>query len=175
MLILGSIHAVIPGTHISLQCDKVERRIVREYSSEWPDAFTHQRFGAMVARAGRGAGFPMGYSGAEPDPDDPQVMPLCDAWQRLSVARGDLDQRIARLPPDAPERDELWDDLQTVMASLHDTLERLALAPSADLAELRRKSAVLSQLVQSGDATALGSALTALTLSLTDDIARLPG
>lgn len=117
----------------------------------------------------------MGSNRAGTDPDDRQVAPLCDAWQRLSVARHDLDQRIAGLPPDAAERDELWDDLQTVMAALRDTLERVALAPAADLSELRLKAAVLAQLVHSGDATALAPAITALTLSLTDDIARLPG
>jgi hypothetical protein len=96
------------------------------------------------------------------------VLPICDAFGELNRRRADMDMRIMARLPDDPEWDELWQDLQAMLAKLRDVVNRLAETPAAHLAELRAKAAVLATLMRTGEEDEKR-----LALSLADDIAQL--
>jgi hypothetical protein len=107
-----------------------------------------------------------------------QVLPLCDAYKTLDGQRIDLDRRLTALPPGDSGGALLWDELEAVLAKLSDVVDRLASASATRLAELKAKAAVLLTLLRSGDAgrpLLPERKMMVLVLSLTDDIAGLPG
>jgi len=82
------------------------------------------------------------------------------------------------LPPHDPERDQLWQELEAVLATVSEVVGRLTLIPASDMAELRAKAGVLATLRQSGDAVdgpILPEKERALALSLAHNTVELAG
>ena len=102
---------------------------------------------------------------------------LCSMYFQLDATRADIDQRIVRLPPDAPERDVLWQELETSLAELGDVIGRLARVQATDASQLSAKAAVLAKLLHSRDADGIpiipDDKSTALALSLADEVVRV--
>ena len=104
------------------------------------------------------------------------VLQLCDVYRQLNDRRLDIDQRIMALPPDDPGRDTLWHDLETNLTELREVISQLAMAPAADVAQVRAKATVLATLLRSRDPD--GKVVTpddnsaALALALADDVVR---
>jgi hypothetical protein len=106
-------------------------------------------------------------------------LPLADVYRLLDNQRLDLDRRLLSLAPGDPARDVLWLELEPVLAKLRAAVSDLARSQAADLPQLQAKAAILATLLRPRDDRG-GSVIpeteqVALALSLTDDIARLPG
>jgi hypothetical protein len=102
---------------------------------------------------------------------------LCDEYYRLNARRADIDSCIVDLPPADPRREILWEQLETTLERLREVVVLAAETPAAYKTHLPPKAATLANVLRSGDG---GSgpvfpkdSITTLTLSLTDDIARL--
>jgi hypothetical protein len=106
------------------------------------------------------------------------VLLLCDDFTRMNALRLDIDRRIMALPPYGHERDQLWQELEAVLASVSEVVGKLTLTPASDMAELRAKAQVLATLRQSGDAVdgpIMPEVERALALSLAHNTVELPG
>jgi hypothetical protein len=103
------------------------------------------------------------------------VSVLCDDYDRLNAQRSDIDKRIVELPPADFQREILWDELETTLARLRELLGLVANTWARNKAELRAKAAILATVLRSADAGSgpivPAHSITALALSLTDDIA----
>jgi hypothetical protein len=100
-----------------------------------------------------------------------------EAYRLLDARRIDIDRTMTGLPPGDPARDELWQELESVLEKLREVVIKLAKLPAADLLALQAKATILSALLQPEGR--LGPIIpeaerVALALSLTQDIARLP-
>ena len=111
------------------------------------------------------------------NPNEGDMHQLCNTYLLLDDARADIDQRIIRLPPDAPDRDVLWLELETNLARQREVIERLAQTPATDTSELCAKAAVLAKLLRLRNTNASpivsDDKSTALALALAEDISRL--
>jgi hypothetical protein len=91
----------------------------------------------------------------------------------------DLDRRITVLPADDHRGDEAWKELEDVLEELGDAAERLARVSATQLTEVRAKAEVLTILMRANaaeDGPVVPQDKTqALILSLTDDLAGMPG
>ena len=103
------------------------------------------------------------------------VVQLCDRYHALNRRRAELDQRIMALAEGDDEPDVLWKELGVVLAEGNTLVTQLATAPADDRAGLQAKAAVLAFLLRSFETAAIHSEqeMVDLTLSVTDDIARL--
>jgi hypothetical protein len=107
------------------------------------------------------------------------VLQLCDMYRQLDNRRLDIDQRIMALPPDDPDRETLWHELEANLAELRGVISQLAVAPAADVTQVRAKAAVLATLLRSrdpdGNAVIPDDENAALALALADDVVRSLG
>ena len=106
-----------------------------------------------------------------------RVLPLCESFFRVNDLRDDIDRRIMALPPNDPDRDELWQELEAVLARLGDVVGQLTLSPATDMAQLRAKACVLATLRRSRGAVddpIMREDERAFALSLADNTIELP-
>ncbi|HBK08805.1 MAG TPA: hypothetical protein DDZ81_23610 [Acetobacteraceae bacterium] len=109
----------------------------------------------------------------------PVGLPLPEAFRLLNDQRTDLDRRLASIPAGDPVREVLWLELEPVLTKMREVVSNLAKSPATCLPEVQAKAAVLASLIrpeqEDGGAIMPEMEKFALTLSLTDDIARLAG
>jgi hypothetical protein len=107
----------------------------------------------------------------------PAELPLPEAFHRLNNRRIDLDRRLTALSPGHPGRDLLWLELEPILAEIRVVVADLAKSSALQMSDVRAKAAVLATLTHpgenGGDAIISDDEKSTLTLSLTDDIARL--
>jgi hypothetical protein len=109
----------------------------------------------------------------------PELVAVCSACRRLNDQRINLDRRITMLPADDHRGDRAWLELEDVLEQLEDAAERLVGVSATELMQVRAKAEVLAILMRSDEAD--GESIVpvdktrALTLSLVDDLAGLPG
>jgi hypothetical protein len=120
----------------------------------------------------------MGIRGLDSSTGVPGGLPLAEAYRLLDARRIDIDRRITSLTPDDRAREELWQELESVLEKLREVVSKLAKSPATDLLDLRAKATILASLLRPGDDGANPiipePERVALALSLTDDIAHLP-
>jgi hypothetical protein len=120
----------------------------------------------------------MGIDGTTSNQSLTSELPLPDAYRVLNDQRIDIDRRIEILAPDDPARDVLWQELESVLASVHALLGNLTQSPATQLSDLRAKAAVLAHLLRfgtdGGGPEITDNEKSALALSLSDDIAHWP-
>lgn len=109
----------------------------------------------------------------------PAGLPPPEAFRWLNDRRIDLDRRLTTLPPGDPSRDLLWLELEPILAKMRVVVKHLAESAALQMSDVQAKAAVLATLVRpgenGGDAIISDAEKSTLTLSLTDDIARLTG
>ena len=107
------------------------------------------------------------------------VLQLCEMYCQLNDRRLEIDQRIMALLSSDPSRDMLWRELETNLATLSNVISQLAMAPAADVAQVRAKAAVLATLLRSqdpdGNAVIPDDKSAALARALADDVIRSLG
>jgi hypothetical protein len=106
------------------------------------------------------------------------VLLLCEDFAKMNDLRLDIDRRMMALPSYDLERDQLWEELEAVLAQVSEVVGQLTLISASDMAELRAKAGVLTTLRQSGDAVGgpiLPEEERALALSLAQNTVELPG
>jgi hypothetical protein len=103
---------------------------------------------------------------------------LPDAFRAANSQRLHIDRQMTRLEPYDAEWNDLWRDLQLVLAQLREAVRALAKSPANHASELCAKADVLATLLRAGAGGAEVVAeddRAALALSLTDDIERTLG
>jgi hypothetical protein len=120
----------------------------------------------------------MGIDGMASRPSVPEGLPLAETYRLLDARRIEIDRTMISLTPDDPARDELWQELESVLEKLREVVGKLAKSPATDWPELRVKAAILARLLRQTDDGASPAIpepeRLALALSLTEDVARLP-
>lgn len=121
----------------------------------------------------------MGINGTESRPGIPAGAPLPETFRLLNEQRVDIDRRLAGIPAGNPAREFLWLELEPILAKIREVVDDLARSPASGLSDVQAKAAVLASLIRPEQETG-GPIIpemyrSALTLSLTDDIARLAG
>jgi hypothetical protein len=98
------------------------------------------------------------------------ISELSADYDRIDTMLKELDQRILRLSrDDISGRDSLLEEMDAVIANLHEVAGRLAASPAQDMNDLRAKATVLI-MMQDWET----EHMKALSLSLGDDIMNLP-
>jgi hypothetical protein len=119
----------------------------------------------------------MGIHGPDSSGGVPEGLPLAEVFSLLDARRADIDRRITSLPPDDLAREELWQELESVLEKLREVVSKLAKSAAAGLPELRAKATILALLLRPGydgaGPTIPEPERVALALSLTEDVARL--
>jgi hypothetical protein len=120
----------------------------------------------------------MGIHGPDLSRGVPEGLPLAEVFSLLDARRADIDRRMTSLPPDALAREELWQELESVLEKIREVVSKLAKSAAADLPELRAKATILALLLRlacdGAGPTIPEPERVALALSLAEDVARLP-
>lgn len=121
----------------------------------------------------------MGINGAESRLGIPAGAPLPETFRLLNEQRVDIDRRLAGIPVGNPGREFLWLELEPILAKIREVVGDLAKSPATGLPDVQAKAAVLASLIrpehENGGPIVPEMDKFALTLSLTEDIARLAG
>ena len=120
----------------------------------------------------------MGIHGHDSSGGVPEGLPLAEVFSLLDARRADIDRRMTSLPPDDLAREELWQELESVLEKIREVVSKLAKSAAANLPELRAKATILALLLRP-ECDGAGPTIpeperVALALSLAEDVARLP-
>lgn len=108
-----------------------------------------------------------------PDPGATSaVIAIAGECRHIDGRRAALDHVLQSLPEQAPEREEIWAELDALGDALLPAVGRLAATPCADANDLRHKAAVLAVLLRTGGGANLPE-VSALALSVAEDVARV--
>ncbi|HQT75605.1 MAG TPA: hypothetical protein PLD10_01030 [Rhodopila sp.] len=104
-----------------------------------------------------------------------RALDLCERCRTLNERRINLDHRLSTLADDDPERDLLWEALETILAAFPGLIKQLAVTDAANQAELQAKASILALLLQEpqSDSVALSPEMRGLAISVANDVLRL--
>jgi hypothetical protein len=98
------------------------------------------------------------------------VTQLCHAYRNLDQRRQQIDRQMTTQVEEEGAREQLWAELETTLAQLHDVTDRLTRLPAARLSELRAKAGVVAALMNGTGPEVAEGERTGLALSLANDM-----